>query len=90
MCFQEEETERYDINGMVIDMCRGCFAQLQEEVVSIEGLDKAYYQVVFAKLGIEPKNKCNMCSTFSCDTGYRIGHVWVCDECFATLNSIIV
>ena len=54
-CQQESVTEKYDIYGMIVDLCSPCFINLQLEVVYVEGLDKTVYIQTFLKMGIVPK-----------------------------------
>jgi len=56
-CQQDCATEKYDIYGMVIDLCSECFVELQKEVVYVEGLDKTVYIQTFLKMGIVPKRR---------------------------------
>ena len=86
MCQQESECGTFDIHGMLIDMCQECFIELQLEVISIEGLDKEYYILVFKKLGIAPKIRCSLCRVRFTSDPYYIGEKPICQECFDELH----
>ena len=87
MCRIQSETEKYDIHGIVIELCSECFTELQKEVIYIEGLSRDYYIQVFLKLGIQPKLRCNHCNTLiPHDDEYIVNNRTLCEDCFFELN----
>lgn len=92
-CQKKCRTEKYDIYGTIVELCSECFTELQKEVVYVEGLDKDFYQIAFAKLGIVPKkrpvmNECAVCGNRFLKCYYRDGKI-ICEECFDVLSDIL-
>ena len=85
-CQQKCETERYDIYGIVIELCKECFIELQKEVVYVEGLDLPVYIQAFNKLGIVPKTRCSGCNSLIDGETHNIDKWKFCGVCFEILG----